>query len=852
MPVTDAAAFKDPSDKRLEGFLRAIYSSAGSTLRPCLALAWVSRAIQAWSESLVKDIQGGVPRTDLLSSAQAIAEASSYLCDTSLDASQLTSRTSALSIAARRTLWLKNWSADISSKKSLTSLPYKGQRLFGEELEKIISQATGGKSTFLPQARSRASSANRRGKKIFVARVAGSRGGVVRHKDPTFAPKPTTRTAPRGRVIDLTTNHQLISPRRHDGAIPPESLEQIGGKLLRFREEWIRHSSDAWVKEIVSGGYHLDLAAQPPRRFIMSRVPSNPLKQGPFLECIDKMERSGVITPVPQPERFSGFYSNLFTVPKKDGTVRPVLDLKRLNKYIRSVRFKMETLRSVIRGMEQGQLMMSLDIRDAYLHVPIWPPHHRYLRFAFQNRHYQFVALPFGLSSAPRVFTKLMAVSAATLRLQGISVTPYLDDLLIKARSVEKARVDLQRAISLLQSFGWTINWSKSNMTPSHHMTFLGLEFNTLTQTVSLPLVKQNRIRGQVQSLIDSPVSTVHRAMQVLGSMVSAIEAVPFAQIHLRPLQSSILATWKGGSLNQPVRLSPATKEALRWWLSPENLAVGQSWATPDWRVMATDASLQGWGATWENHSAQGRWSPAESRLPINILELRAVKLALSQWSHLLRLQSVRIQSDNVTTVAYINRQGGTRSQKALAEAREILQWAEQNSVRLSAIHIPGVANTKADLLSRNQLDPGEWELHPEAFDQLVSIWGRPSIDLMASRRNRKVSTFFARYRDPLAAGVDAMTQHWQFKLAYVFPPLPMLPRVLKKLKQSRATVIVVAPFWPRRTWFSDLQELSVAPPVRLDGRPDLLQQGPIAHHNPGLFALTGWLLKHPSGEIRD
>lgn len=74
----------------------------------------------------------------------------------------------------------------------------------------------------------------------------------------------------------------------------------------------------------------------------------------------------------------------------------------------------METLRSVNRGMEPGQLMM-----DAYLHVPIHVPHQKYLRFTFTNQQF-----PFGLSSAPQVFTKLMVVAAATLRLQGVSVNP--------------------------------------------------------------------------------------------------------------------------------------------------------------------------------------------------------------------------------------------------------------------------------------------------------------------------------------------------------------------------------------------------------------------------------------------
>uniref|UniRef100_A0A6I8SMB5 Lamina-associated polypeptide 2 alpha C-terminal domain-containing protein n=1 Tax=Xenopus tropicalis TaxID=8364 RepID=A0A6I8SMB5_XENTR len=164
LPVTDAAAFKDPSDRRLEGFLRAVFTSSGSALRPALASAWVSRAIQAWSESLLRGLEDGTPRSELISSARSIGDASAYLCDATLDTSQIIARTSALAVAARRTLWLKNWSADLSSKKSLTSLPFKGNQLFGEELTKIISQATGGKSTFLPQTKPRMTNSNRRGK----------------------------------------------------------------------------------------------------------------------------------------------------------------------------------------------------------------------------------------------------------------------------------------------------------------------------------------------------------------------------------------------------------------------------------------------------------------------------------------------------------------------------------------------------------------------------------------------------------------------------------------------------------------------------------------------------------------
>uniref|UniRef100_A0A803JSN6 Lamina-associated polypeptide 2 alpha C-terminal domain-containing protein n=1 Tax=Xenopus tropicalis TaxID=8364 RepID=A0A803JSN6_XENTR len=157
LPVPDSSSFKDSMDKKTEGFLRAAYTASGESLRPVLASAWVARAIQTWSTSLIDGINSGAPRQELATLASQIKDANEYLCEASLDAVQAISRTSALSVAARRSLWLKLWSADLSSKKSLTTIPFKGKLLFGPELDKIISQATGGKSTLLPQPRNRTS-----------------------------------------------------------------------------------------------------------------------------------------------------------------------------------------------------------------------------------------------------------------------------------------------------------------------------------------------------------------------------------------------------------------------------------------------------------------------------------------------------------------------------------------------------------------------------------------------------------------------------------------------------------------------------------------------------------------------
>ncbi|KAE8575668.1 hypothetical protein XENTR_v10003901 [Xenopus tropicalis] len=162
IPVPDAAGFKDAIDKRLEGFCKSIFFASGSALRPTFATAWVSRACEVWADQLSQAVLDGSDQSLILQLTAQIKEASQFLCQASLDSAKMIARASSTSIAARRLLWLKHWSADLTSKKSLVSIPFLGKVLFGSELDKIISQATGGKRTLLPQNKTKPQNTNRR------------------------------------------------------------------------------------------------------------------------------------------------------------------------------------------------------------------------------------------------------------------------------------------------------------------------------------------------------------------------------------------------------------------------------------------------------------------------------------------------------------------------------------------------------------------------------------------------------------------------------------------------------------------------------------------------------------------
>ncbi|CAJ0944457.1 unnamed protein product [Ranitomeya imitator] len=636
----------------------------------------------------------------------------------------------------------------------------------------------------------------------------------------------------------------LEDPPRHDSRQDSSPTPRLGGRLLLFRDVWISAVEDAWVREVVSSGYKIEFASRPRDRFFQSRPPRDPALVPGFFSAIASLLKSGVIVPVPEKERFTGFYSNLFVVPKKDGKVRPILDLKLLNRRVRLRHFRMESLRSVIASMEAQEFLCSIDIQDAYLHVPIFPGHHRFLRFAVQRDHFQFVALPFGLATAPRVFTKIMAALMAILRVRGLVLFPYLDDILIKAPSFAQAHESLSIVLDTLARFGWLVNQKKSCLIPSQRIIFLGMLFDTRQSRVFLPKDKRSTLCRDIRLLQGPRPPSLRSAMKVLGRMVATLEAIPFAQFHSRPLQQAILSQWDRSvfSLDRPIRLSFRVRRSLNWWPTSPFISQGRSFLPVHWQVVTTDASLIGWGAVFRHLTVQGRWSPQESSLPINVLEIRAIFLSLRHWERILRGLPVRIQTDNATAVAYVR---GTRSSLALAEVSKILLWAEATVPVISAVHIPGVENWAADFLSREGLAAGEWSLHPEVFHQICLRWGTPDVDLTASRVNRKVPQFVSRSRDPLAVGVDALAIPWsQFELPYLFPPLPLLPKLLKKIKVEGVPVILIAPDWPRRAWFAELVNLLADAPWRLPDRPDLLSQGPICHPNSRSLSLTAWLLR--------
>lgn len=155
------------------------------------------------------------------------------------------------------------------------------------------------------------------------------------------------------------------------------------------------------------------------------------------------------------------------------------------------------------------------------------------------------------------------------------------------------------------------------------------------------------------------------------------------------------------------------------------------------------------------------------------------VRLALKQFCLSVAAEHVLILTDNMTTKAHINRQGGTSSKSLMLEARRLGCWAERHLLSISVEHIAGVDNVRAYWLSCTKMDNAERQLLLDIFQVIVELFGQPKIDLFATSLNTQLPHFYSRFPLQAAEAVDALHCPWPQGLLYAFPPLPLIPRVI-------------------------------------------------------------------------
>ncbi len=168
--------------------------------------------------------------------------------------------------------------------------------------------------------------------------------------------------------------------------------------LARSLGAWLALPSPSrWLLRTIRLGYAIQFARRPPKfrgiRFTSVKPADAPVLRAEIAVLLAK----DAIELVPPADMRSGLFSPYFIVPKKGGGLRPILDLRVLNRALHKLPFKMLTQKRIFGCVRPLDWFAAIDLKDAYFHVSILPRHRPFLRFAFEGQAYQYKVLPFGL-----------------------------------------------------------------------------------------------------------------------------------------------------------------------------------------------------------------------------------------------------------------------------------------------------------------------------------------------------------------------------------------------------------------------------------------------------------------------
>ncbi|XP_045036842.1 uncharacterized protein LOC116935930 [Daphnia magna] len=445
----------------------------------------------------------------------------------------------------------------------------------------------------------------------------------------------------------INANHGFVIDCVYDLSLKPLAVSErcIGGRIKHFSKAWKLISADPWILNVVRHGLELDFETPP----VMVKFPCNARMDVDQLSIGNKEVGALLQKGAAVKASKIGFVSSMFIIKKASGGFRPIINLRKLNSFLVYRHFKMEGLPTLKHLIRERDWMVKIDLRDAYLTVPVNENFHEFLQFLWAGKSFSLVVI-------------------------------YLDDLIVLNQCELKILEQYSFIGILLRVLGFVINEEKSVGTPSQVMEFLGLIVNTVTLSFRLPSKKVDSMVERCGRILSKRNVPLRVLASLLGDFTWASSAVLFARSHYREVQSLYINNSKfyKGELDTKVDLTDPVKSDLLWWIS--NLASCQGKpmfeAEPTLSI-CSDASLSGWGAVCEGITTGMSWSDEEKNLHINELEMLGAFNAFMAFAGSRRNCTIELRLDNTTAVAYVNKEGGTRSASLNNLALDVARWCE-------------------------------------------------------------------------------------------------------------------------------------------------------------------------------
>ena len=354
-----------------------------------------------------------------------------------------------------------------------------------------------------------------------------------------------------------------------------------------------------------------------------------------------------------------------------------------------------DDITSQLKRLGRGALLYKIDVSRAFRHVRVDPGDFDLL--GLQWRHaYVDTCLPFGTRHGSQIFQSLSDAVRHVMRQKGFCVIDYIDDY-VGMGVTDVAHASFNALFQLMGDLGLTISESKL-VPPSTQVVCLGILINTENGTVSIPPEKLRQISDTVRQWLGKTSCTKRQLQSILGMLLYVHKCVKPARAFL----NRMLALLRSGHAAQKITLTPEFKRDLRWFdkFLPLYNGVSLYDHRPIDHTLELDACLKGLGGRWcryvyhlpipEGHM---NWSIVHLEM-INIL--LSIRLFQAQWAG----RKVLIKCDNEAVVTVL-RSGRARDPFLGACARNIWYAGSLADMDIQYVHIRGLDNRVADLLSR-------------------------------------------------------------------------------------------------------------------------------------------------------
>ena len=255
------------------------------------------------------------------------------------------------------------------------------------------------------------------------------------------------------------------------------ALPVLKGRLRSCLGYWHTIGANSFVIDTIKFGYRIPFISTP----CQARFSNNQsaLNNASFVEsAIAELVHTHVVVELP----FIPHVVNPLSVSiQSSGKKRLILDLRHVNHFVWKQKFRCEDWRVLLSYVNKGDYLFSFDLKSGYHHIDIFPDHQTFLGFSWvfsgTVRYFCFASLPFGLSSAPYVFTKCLRPLVKFWRSNGIKIVAFLDDGCGKGDSLPMAKENSLFVRSSLSSAGFVANSAKSLWTPTQTLVWLGLNW---------------------------------------------------------------------------------------------------------------------------------------------------------------------------------------------------------------------------------------------------------------------------------------------------------------------------------------------------------------------------------------